>query len=200
MRSYGHLNMQQNELQQAVLQVEQNFPATPVQGRIVFKDSIVYICIDIAQGTPVWIPLTNEIDSYTHVQSGSANTWYVTHNLNTTLPSVQIYGADQRVVYPDDIAIVDNNTCVITFGTPITGRAIILSGCTTGTSKQTDGFEYIQTTPSSVWVIQHNLGYQPIVRIFVGNQEIFPTSITFDSFFQLTVTFDQAYVGIARLI
>jgi hypothetical protein len=200
MRSYGHLNMQQNELQEAVLQIEQNFPAIPIPGRLVFKDHVLSICIEIAEGTPVWIPLTNVIDSYNFVQSGSSNQWYIRHNLNTTMPSVTIYGADSRVVYPDDIEVIDNNTVLVSFGTPITGRATILSGNQSGGARQSYSFEYTQTTPSNSWVIKHNLGYQPIIRIFVGNTEVFPSSITFDSNFQVTVTFSQSYVGMARLI
>lgn len=201
MRSYGHLNLQDNELQQAVLQVEANFPAVPTVGRLVFKDLVLYICIEINSGTPVWIPLTNEIDSYEHIQSGSSNQWLVNHNLNTTLPSVQVYGPENKVIHPGEISIVDNNNVSISFGQPTTGRAIVLSGNKHGSQRsQTASFEYTQTTPSAAWVVQHNLGYIPIVRIFVGNQEIFPKSITYSDNFQLTVLFDQAYVGNARLI
>ena len=62
MKSYGHINFQQNQIQQVALEVETNFPDVPVVGRLVFKDKVLYVCAEIALGTPVWIPLTNEIE------------------------------------------------------------------------------------------------------------------------------------------
>jgi hypothetical protein len=200
MKSFGHINMQQNELQETVFQVETNFPALPVPGRLVFKDQILYICIAISTGTPVWVPLTNEIDSYEHVQSSTSGQWTIYHGLNTTLPSVQVYGSDNRVVYPDDIEVVSNNIVKVYFTNASTGRAVVLTGGNTGNPRATYSAEYTQTVPSDTWVIQHNLGYAPIVRIFVGNEEIQPLSITHDSVFQCTVKFSQAFVGQARLI
>jgi hypothetical protein len=200
MRSFGHINMQQNELQESVIQVETNFPALPVPGRLVFKNQILYICISIATGTPVWIPLTNEIESFEYVQSASSDSWTITHNLGTTLPSVQVYGADNKVVYPDDIEIITNNVVKVSFSRPQTGRAVVLTGSQTGMPRTQYAAEYTQTTPSTTWTIQHNLGYNPIVRIFVGMEEVQPMSITHDSLFQTTVRFTQAFVGIARLI
>lgn len=200
MRSFGHINMQQNELQETVIQVETNFPSLPIPGRLVFKDQILYICISIDTGTPVWIPLTNEIESVEHVQSSTSGLWTVAHNLNTTLPSVQVYGPDNRVVYPDDIEIISNNVVNITFNRPTTGRAVVLTGTKVGTTRPHYSAEYTQTSPNTVWVIQHNLGYNPIVRVFIGNEEVQPMSIIHDSLFQCTITFTSAKVGIARLI
>jgi hypothetical protein len=50
------------------------------------------------------------------------------------------------------------------------------------------------------WVIPHALGRYPIVRIFIGNQEVQPETITFDTLDQVTVTFTTAQVGQAKLI
>lgn len=200
MKFYGDINMQQNELQQAVIQIETNFPSAPVPGRIVFKNQILYICIEIDSGTPVWVPLTNEIESYEFVQSASASTWNVNHNLNTSLPSVQVYGADNKVLFPDDIEIIDNNNVQLTFGQLLTGRAIILTGSQTGAARPSFAFEYTQSEPSTTWVVVHNLGYIPVVRVFIGNDEVQPLSITHDSLFQTTITFSTPAVGIARFI
>lgn len=207
MKSYGHINMQQNELQETVLAVETNFPAMPVPGRLVFKDSRLYICISFNSGNPVWIPLTNEINNYEHVQSSSSSVWTIDHNLNTTLPSVQVYGADYRVVFPDDIQIVSNNQVKVKFTRPITGRAVVLTGesaVKAGTdgsvTRPTYSYVHTQTEPSMTWVIDHYLGYQPITRVFIGNEEIQPSMIYHDNNFTTTITFTQPYVGVARLI
>lgn len=200
MKIYGDINMQQNELQQAVLQVETNFPSAPIPGRLVFKDRILYICIEINSGTPVWVPLTAEIGSYEYVQSVSASEWIITHDLTTTIPSVQVYGADNKNLFPDDIEVLSSDTVKITFSAPLTGRAVILAGPKSGNKPAAYSFDYTQTSPSDTWVIDHNLGHSPIIRIFVGNQEIQPISISHDSLFTTTVTFGAAVVGQARLI
>lgn len=201
MKHYGHIDLNQNELQQAVLQVESNFPATPIAGRLVFKGGVVYICIDIEQGTPVWVPLTNELRSYVHIQSASANTWNIVHNLNTTLPSIQIYDASNRLMYPNAVEVVSNTQVNVTFGQAQTGRAIVLAGSDgAGTVAPQTSFEFTQTSPSNTWVISHNLGYYPIVRVFVGMQEMLPASITHNSNFITTITFETPLTGVARLI
>ncbi len=200
MKSFGHIDLNQNELQQAVLQVETNFPATPVVGRLVFKGGIVYICLDIEEGTPVWIPLTNEISSYSHVQSTSSDEWVINHNLLSTLPSVQVYDADNRIVFPDDIEIISNSQIKVTFGAAITGRATLLVGSDVGVMHPAVAFEYTQTSLSSTWVVRHYLGYYPATRVFVGNTEIFPDTITHDDLFQTTLTFTSPVMGVARML
>lgn len=200
MRSFGHINMQQNELQEVVFSVDTNFPSMPVPGRLVFKNSTLYICISITEGTPVWVPLTNEIASYEHIQSSSDLVWTINHNLGTALPSVQVYGPDQKVVYPDDIEIIDRDNVKVYFNRVTTGRAIVLTGGSEGAKRPNYAFEYTQTSPSAVWVIDHNLGYNPIVRVFIGNEEVQPMSIIHNSLFQTTISFTSAKVGQARLV
>jgi hypothetical protein len=199
MKSYGHINLQQNELQQAVLQLEQNFPAEPVPGRLVFKDKKLYVCIEIADNTPVWVPLTNELTSYTHIQSTSSNVWTVVHNLNDSAPVFQVYGADNKLVYLDDFEILSNNSIKVYFGTSITGKAVVVSGSITGSVRLTE-FIHTQTELSSTWNISHGLGYYPLVRVFVGSQEVIPLSITHISNFLTVIEFSSAQVGIARLV
>jgi hypothetical protein len=200
MKHYGHIDLNQNELQQAVLQVEANFPATPSAGRIVFKGGVVYICVDISEGTPVWIPLTNELQSYAHVQSYSASTWTIVHNLNTTLPSVQIYDSNNRLIYPQSVEVISNIQVNVTFGEALTGRAIVLAGSDTGNTRPQFSYEYTQTSLSNTWVINHNLGYYPVVRVFIGNTEVMPSSITHNSSFTTTITFETPCIGVARLV
>ena len=66
---HGHINLLNNEMQQFVMQTEVDFPTSPTVGRLIFRQKRVYICVEIATGVPVWVPLTNEIDTYLHDQS-----------------------------------------------------------------------------------------------------------------------------------
>jgi len=200
MKSFGNINMQQNELQEVALSVESYFPSLPVPGRLVFWQKRLYICVSIDGGLPVWVPLTKEVESFEFTQTVAAKEWVINHNLHTTLPTVQVYGADQRLVIPDEIEIISDDQVKVYFGAPVSGRAAVLIGATMGTPRPMYSYEHAQTNPSATWVIPHNLGYHPVVRIFIGNEEVQPQSIVHDSNFQVTVTFTQPYVGNARLI
>lgn len=197
---HGNINLLDNEMQQMVLQAELNFPEIPKVGRIVFKDKRVFICVELLSGVPAWVPLTNEIDSYVHVQPSTSATWTITHNLGTTTPLVQVFdAATQKMVIPEDIEVIDNNTVSVTFGTVMSGRAIVMFGSITGSEKQQFAYTHYQTNLSNTWVIPHNLGYYPIVRAFIGNEEVQPLSVIHDSIFQTTITFSSVQVGVAKL-
>ena len=83
MKYFGNIQLQQNEIQQAVLQTEFTWPTNPKVGQIAFINSVVYICIQITDNVPVWIPLTNTVSIYVHVQDVAAASWNITHTLNT---------------------------------------------------------------------------------------------------------------------
>lgn len=200
MKIHGNISMQQNFVQQMALDVEENFPNPPVVGRIIFKDLRVYICVEISAGIPVWIPLTHEMTSYVHAQSSGNTTWAITHNLNTVTPSVQVYGTDSKMIIPDAVTITSNNVVTLTFGASFAGRAIILTGSSEGTQRVSYAYEWVQTTPASVWVVYHGLGYYPLTRVFIGQQEVQPSTIVHNSNTQTTITFSTAQVGIARFV
>ena len=200
MKFYGDANLQQNELQQAVIPIEAAFPVSPKVGRLAFVNSILYICVSITNSLPVWVPLTRELTLYTHTQQTASLIWAIPHNLNTTSVQVQIFGVDNRVMIPDEVTISGANQVLVTFNTATTGRAVVLTGHNDGNPKPTYSFIHYQTTSSSSWVITHNLGREPITRVFIGNQEVQPQSITHNSLNQLTIAFTQAYAGIAKLV
>ena len=200
MKFYGHANLQQNELQNAVLPIETAFPSLPKVGQVAFVNSTVYICVNLANNLPVWVPMTREITAYTHDQNSAATIWTIAHNLNTTSVQTQIFDSLARVIIPDEIEILSPNVVQVTIGTPAIGRAVVITGHFDGTVKPTYAYTYYQSTADTTWVITHNLGYNPIVRVFIGNQEVQPVSITHDSTNQVTITFSTAQVGYARLI
>ena len=201
MKHYGNIDLNNNLMQQLVFEMETNFPAIALAGRIVFKEKRLYICTEIVAGFPVWIPLTNEIDTYVWKQESALSTWTLVHNLNTVNPMVQVYGSDLKMLIPNEITVVDNNTVTVSLGYPAAGRAVVMFGDSLmGVGKSLVAFTYTQTSSSSIWVIPHDLGYYPIVRIFIGNEEVQPASIVHDSILQTTITFTSPQVGIARLV
>jgi hypothetical protein len=199
MKFYGHANLQQNQLQNATLETLTAFPPLPGVGQIAFMNSIVYICV-AAGALPVWVPLTNEITAYTHPQVTAATTWYVVHGLNTSSVNFQVFDNSNRVVIPDQIETTSANTATITFAGAMAGRAVCISGMFDGNVKPTYAFTFQQGAADSAWTIVHNLGYYPIVRVFIGSQEVQPLTIIHDSLNQITVTFSTPQVGYARLI
>lgn len=200
MKFYGHANLQQNELQNAVLPIETAFPASPKVGQAAFVNSIVYICVSLANSLPVWVPMTREITAFTHNQATASDTWAIVHGMNTTSVQVQVFDDSSRVVIPDGIEVLTPDSVQVTLGTAAAGRAVILTGHFDGNVKPTYSYTHYQSGSSTSWVITHNLGYNPIVRVFIGNQEVQPLSVTHNTTNQTTITFSTAQVGYAKLI
>lgn len=200
MKFHGNIDLLDNQLRQAVLQQETSYPTVPKPGRMIFKDKRVLICVEINGDLPVWVPLTHELDTHVHIQSTAATSWTVTHNLNTTTPMIQVFDTNNSPVIFDNWAPIDNNSGTVTVTAADTGRAVLMYGDIFGGPKTQVSYTHTQSTSSTTWVITHNLGYNPIVRAFVGNQEVQPASIVHDSINQVTLTFSSAYTGTARLI
>jgi hypothetical protein len=199
MKFYGDANLQQNELQNAVLSTLTQFPSTPKQGQIAFVRSIVYICVTAGE-LPVWVPLTNEITAYTHNQEGVSANWTINHPLNTMSVNVQVYDGTNNVIIPDSILTTSPSQVLVNFSTPTGGRAVLVTGQFDGNVKPTYAYTHQQTSQSTTWTINHNLGYNPVVRVFIGNDEVQPLTISHPSTMQTVITFTTVQAGFARLI
>ena len=199
MKFYGNANLQQNLLQNAVLPLGSSWPTSPKVGELVFKDKILYICVAI-EDYPVWVPLTNEIAMYVHNQVDSAAQWTVEHNLNTTSPSVQVWGNDNKMLLVNEVTATGANTVVIDLGVAQAGRAVVVAGSQEGNTKPAYAFVYNQTSPSDTWTVNHALGYTPIVRVFIGIEEVQPLTISHPSNTQTIITFSTPQVGVAKFI
>jgi len=212
---YGDVKFSGNEnaLGQLIkpgMEAETSFPESAQVGRIVFVNQRVWMAVGLSGSDLIWVPLTNTLDTYTHTQTASATTWTINHNLNTTSPIVQVYdSATQKLIIPDDVEVTSNNQVVVTLGIAATGRATILYGDPTigvvngAQVLQPDQMSFEQAFSSSTaWVVVHNLGYNPIVRVFegTGDQELQPLSIVHDSIFQVTVQFSSVQAGRVRLV
>lgn len=189
-------------------------PGSIKQGRLAFFNSRVWIAVELntVNGDEVatWVPLTNEIHAYVHVQAVAATTWTINHNLDGGTPVVQVYDEQNQMVIPDEIEPTTNDQVAVTFNAAVTGRAIVIKGEFDGVdpsdNPQIYAFEHEQAVASSTWVIAHGLGHYPLIRVFVSNgspaadEEILPASIVHDSLMQATITFSSPQTGRARMV
>ena len=67
-------------------------------------------------------------------------------------------------------------------------------------SSKFNAVRFEQDVASNVWVIPHNLGAYPIVRVFVDGYEIQPYSIQFPDLNTVVISFTIPLTGIARCI
>jgi hypothetical protein len=213
MKFYGNANFQhsgqigqpetivagESQLRNAVLETLNAFPASPKKGQMAFVNNTVYICVN-STNPPIWVPLTREITAYTHIQDTAASTWTITHNLNTTSITCTIYDGSNYAFIPDNFYTTGPNGAVVTFGSPISGRAVIVSGHFDGSVKPSYAYTHYQNSASTTWTINHGLFYNPIVRVFIGSDEVQPLSITHPTTSQTVITFSSAQAGYARLI
>lgn len=200
MKFYGNVNLQQNQLQQAVIPIDEAFPKNPKVGQLAFPNMILYICVSVANGLPVWIPLTREITLYTHSQDVASDTWAINHKLNTVGVQVQIFDNQGQALIPDEITVVDADNVTVKLGTGIVGRAVILTGHADGVPKPTYTYTHYQNVAANTWNITHNLGHNPVVRVFIGNSEVQPSEIEHLSTSQMRITFTAPYAGLAKLV
>jgi len=216
MKFYGNAHLQQNLIQDGVIPLDSAFPAAPRVGQVVFKDRILYICVEIQGGTqvankppgviqgglPVWVPLTNEVTVHNHIQTAPAAAWSISHNLNTTHVVVMCYddSPNRRKILPNEIVILGNSNVEVQWSSAQAGKAVVVTGHLEGNRKPNFAYEHYQTNPSTTWVIPHGLGRFPVIRVFIGNQEVQPASVTFNDLDTVTVTFSTPQVGSAKLI
>lgn len=77
--------------------------------------------IQFDANTGLWVPRAIR---YTHVQSASADTWSVNHNLGARPGGVTVVDSGDNVVY-GDVAYVDDNNLTITFSAAFGGKVYI---------------------------------------------------------------------------
>lgn len=199
MEIHGNLDMMENELRQAVLAAETDFPIDPKPGRWVFKNSVLYFCTEVTGGLPVWVPMSRARTMTRFTQPTAALEWTIPHNLHMSSVFVQVYNESGNWILPDAINTSDIDAATVTFSTPMAGTAIVMRGETEGSPQPLIAFEQA-FTGQSVWVVNHQLGYNPIIRVIVGGNEVQPQSIVHNSTMQTTITFSSAQTGTVRCV
>lgn len=190
----GGLDLLGNHLSNVTLPHVENFPTEPKVGSFIFKDKRVMICLELADA-PVWIPMTQELYTYVHMQSEASAIWTIQHNMNSTSAIVQCFDESGEVILPERIVATDNNTTTAYFdSTPVIGKAIVLLGSLDGTPKPNVGYE-IEFENKTVVNVPHSLGYEPIIRVIVDGYEIQPLSVQHVDVNNATVEFSTPTTG-----
>jgi len=93
---------------------------------------------------------------------------------------------------------------------PLTGTSVYIEGAIidsasfalTASYASSVGVNYVQSSPSTTWIINHNLNNQyPLVQTYNSSSAaIIPASIVGTSTSTVTVTFSTAISGYARVI
>lgn len=190
---HGSNDFQGNLLQNMTMEHVESFPINPVIGSFIFKDKRVMVCVDVASA-PVWIPLTQELNTYVHVQETASLSWTIQHNMNSTSVIVQAFDENNRVIIPDEIESTDNNTVTATFTGVFQGRAVVILGNFDGTPKPDVTYEQSFTDKTTVNV-NHALGYEPVIRVIVDGFEIQPASIQHVDVNNAIVNFNELTTG-----
>ncbi len=182
MKVKGNLNLLGNLLQNANLEVSKNWPATdPGVGRLLLKEEGTgnyrfYISAGLQNGARAWIPLSQELSMYVHDQGTAASTWTINHPLQASSVIVQVMNTSNEIILTDSIKFAFNKATV-EFTQPQAGRAILIATSLEGVMRPNVAYTN-DYTAQATWTVNHMLGYEPIVRCFIGNQEVQPLSIT----------------------
>lgn len=125
---YGNIDMLNNEMQQMVFQSKLGLPETTAVGGIVFTGNKLYMCIALNGAAPIWMPITNTVNTHIHDQEVASASWTITHNLGYTNLIVQVYDENNIMILPDAVDRIDANNLSITLNASIIGRAIMIYG------------------------------------------------------------------------
>jgi hypothetical protein len=200
MKFIGNIDMSNNYISNVVVNDEGFLPSDAKVGRLAFNNKRLYVCIDIINLIPIWIPLTSELNTAQLIVSVPSDTWTFDHNLNSANPVIQVYDDAHQMIQPDNITITSNNTVTITFAKAVSGTAVGVFGDMYGTPKMATAYETTIPVSSPVLdtVVQHNMGYNPTVTVVENGVVIYPKSIVHTSLYSTRVEFTVPTSGILR--
>ena len=136
---------------------------------------------------------------YLHAQSSAATTWTISHNFDYQFVNVDVYDSNDQIVIPTSITATDTNTITLTFGSAISGNAIISTG---GQARDELGKnkQHIQDTAATNWRVTHSVGEQyPSVTVYDEEDNVIqPQQIYAASAQRMDIVFAQPQSGNAN--
>ncbi len=108
------------------------FPKDPKVGTWARINRMIMVCSELDDGTPIWLPMTPERDTFIHTQSAPSLAWIVPHNLGIKEVIIQCYDESGKVSVPSNITPVDASSCLVQFPIEVSGKAIAMVGYTDG--------------------------------------------------------------------
>lgn len=164
-------------------------------GSIRFKDGQILLCLSV-NGAPMWLPLLNQSNTHFHTQDLTRTEWIIEHELNSAQTLIQITDLTGKHIYPDEIEEEHNRTTV-RFHTAQAGRALLMVGQDIGTPRPDVAYQE-DFEESTTWTINHFLGYEPTIRVFIDKFEVRPESIQHTSLNTSVITFNEPRAGQVR--
>lgn len=203
MQVKGNLNMLGNLLQNVNLEAVTGWPAEdPGVGRLLFRQENdvyrLYISGGLESGLRIWIPLSQEMSMHVHDQSAASTTWTIPHDLNIAGCILQVQNTSNEVIMYDAAEFLFNQATV-TFSVPQAGRAILIAGSTEGVARPVFSYENDYTNQAT-WTVNHSLGYEPIIRVYVNGHEVLPLSVTHTDENTAVVQFSSPQTGTVKCI
>ncbi len=137
---------------------------------------------------------------YLHVQSSAATTWTISHNFDYQYVNVDVYDGDDQIIIPTSITATDSNTITLTFGSAVSGNAIVSTGGQ-AIDERGKNFIHTQSTPSVNWRVTHSIGDQyPSVTVYDSDDNvIIPEQISATDGSKMDITFTEAVSGNANV-
>lgn len=96
------------------------------------------------------------------------------------------------------IVTINNEDIIMQVSETSFGTVSIMGGVP-GPPGQSSGINFTQSTPSSTWTINHNLGYRPSIDLFTVGGVIMLGEVVHISLNQIVVNFTEPVAGFARL-
>ena len=137
---------------------------------------------------------------YLHAQSSAATTWTVSHNFDYQYVNVDVYDGNDQIVIPTSITATDSNTLTLTFGSSVSGNAIISTG---GQAIDERGKNVVhnQSSAATNWRVTHSIGEQyPAVTVYDDTDSvIIPQQIKASDGSKMEIIFAQPVSGNANI-
>ena len=137
---------------------------------------------------------------YQHNQTSAATTWTVSHNFDLQYVNVDVYDSNDQIVIPTSITATDSNTITLTFGSAVSGNAILSTG---GQAIDERGKNVVhnQSSATTNWRVTHSIGDQyPSVTVYDDNDNvIIPEQIKATDGSKMDITFTEAVSGNANI-
>ena len=132
-------------------------------------------------------------------QTTPATTWSFAHNMNEQYPVVTVYSSSSEIIQPTKILGVSVNVLEIYFNSATAGTAVAVVGGTATTIEAGYNRIFTQSSPSTTWSFDHNLGNRyPQLSVFdVTGNSIIPGRVQTIDTNNLNIYFDIAQAGTA---
>jgi hypothetical protein len=114
--------------------------------------------------------------------------------------NVDVYDGNDQIVIPTSITATDSNTITLTFGSAVSGNAIVSTGGQ-AIDERGKNFIHTQSTPSVNWRVTHSIGDQyPSVTVYDSDDNvIIPEQISATDGSKMDITFTEAVSGNANI-